>query len=92
MKKAVRLYLTGALQSLFFRQFVKENADKYNVVGFLRIRREDSKAEIFIQGNAEDVDSMVAVCKRGPKHAIIRDVEEKPERLQEFKEFKIFTF
>jgi len=91
MKKALRLYITGSLQSLFFRNFIKENADKYNVKGFIRIR-EDGKIEIFLEGQMQDVEAMATICKRGPKYAIIRDVQEKPEHFQDFKDFKILKF
>lgn len=91
MKKAKRLYITGSLQSLFYRQFIKENADKHNVKGFLRIR-EDGRVEIFLEGGSDAVDTMINICKNGPKHAIIRNVEEKDERLQDFETFKILRF
>ena len=90
MKKAIRLYITGALQSLFFRQFIKENAEKNNIKGFFHLR-EDGRAEIFLEGESNNVDKMIAICKQGPKHSIIRSVEEKQEHLQGFKEFKILT-
>lgn len=91
MKKAKRLYITGSLQSLFYRQFIKENADKHNVKGFLR-NREDGRVEIFLEGGSDAVDTMINICKNGPKHAIIRNVEEKDERLQDFESFKILRF
>ncbi len=88
MKKAVKLTIDGTVQSMFFRQFVKEHADKYNVKGFIRTL-ESGKIEIFVEGNPDAVDPMVAICKRGPKYANIRSVQEKEERFQDFKEFKI---
>ncbi len=88
MKKAVKLTIDGTVQSMFFRQFIKEHADKYNVKGFIR-NLENGKTEVFIEGNPDDVESMSAVCKRGPKYANIRSVQEKEERFQDFKEFKI---
>ena len=91
MKKALRLYITGNLQSLFFKQFIKENAEAYGVKGFLRMR-EDGRVEIFLEGESRAVDSMATLCKRGPKYATIRKVEEKEEKLQDFKEFKILNF
>lgn len=91
MKKAIRLYISGAVQSLFFRQFVRESAESHNVKGFLR-KREDGRVEIFLEGESADVDAVSAICKQGPKHAIIRGVEEQPEKLQDFKEFKILSF
>ena len=91
MKKAKRIYITGSVHSLFFKQFVKQHADEHNVRGFLRMR-EDSKVEVFLEGENEDVEAVVAICKRGPQHANIRNVEETDEKLQDFKEFKILTF
>lgn len=82
--------MTGSVQSLFLRQFVKNNAQVNNVKGFLR-NMEDGRMEIFIEGDSDDVKAMVEVCKKGPKHAIIRSVEEKEERHQGFKDFKILT-
>ncbi len=91
MKKAIRLYLTGTIQSMFFRLFIKENVEKLNVKGFFR-RLEDGRGEVFLEGDAADVDAACAVCKKGPKYAQIRGFEEKPERFQGFKDFRIITF
>jgi len=90
MKKAARIYLTGSLQSLFFRQFVKDQAETNNVKGFFHLR-EDGRVEIFLEGDSEKVDKVLAICKKGPKHAVIRNIEEKAEHLQGFKDFKILT-
>lgn len=91
MKKAIRLFITGSVQDIFFKQFIKENAEKNNVAGFLR-KLENGKIEIFLEGDYENVDAMISLCKRGPQHSNIRNVEEKSEHLQDFKEFKIFNF
>lgn len=91
MKKSIRLYITGNLQSMFFKQFIKESAESYNVKGFVRIL-EDGRVEIFLEGNGEDVDSVASICRRGPKYAQIRKIDEKEEKFQDFKEFKIIKF
>ncbi len=88
MKKSVRLYITGTVQGVFFRGFVKENAERYNVKGFVR-NLEDGRIEIFLEGDSGDVNKMIELCKKGPKHSIIRKVEEKSERFQDIKGFKI---
>jgi len=36
MKKSVRIYIYGTVQDVFFRSFVKENAERYDVKGFTR--------------------------------------------------------
>ena len=88
MKKSVRLYITGTVQGIFFRGFVKENAERHNVKGFVR-NLEDGRIEIFLEGNADDVDKVMELCKKGPKHSMIRNIEEKQEKYQDFKGFKV---
>jgi len=88
MKKATRMYIDGTVQDVFFRGFVKENAERHNVKGFVR-NLEDGRVEIFLEGNNEDVDKMVELCKKGPKHAQIRGIDIRPEKFQDFKTFKI---
>ncbi len=88
MKKSIRLYITGTVQGVFFRGFVKENAERYNVKGFIR-NLEDGRIEVFLEGNAKEVNKMIELCKKGPKHSMIRNVEEKPERFQDMKGFKV---
>ena len=88
MKKTVRVYITGTVQGVFFRGFIKENAERYNVKGFVR-NLEDGRVEIFIEGNVDDVNKMIEISKKGPRHSQIRKVEIKPERFQGLKSFKV---
>ena len=91
MKKSIRLYITGTVQGLFFRGFIKENAERHNVKGFVR-NLEDGRIEIFLEGDTNNVDKMIELCKKGPKHSMIKKVEIKEERFQDFKTFKILHF
>ena len=88
MKKSLRIYITGTVQGIFFRNFAKENAERHNVKGFVR-NLEDGRIEIFLEGNNEDVDKMVELCKKGPKHSQIKGIDMRPEKFQDFKTFKI---
>ncbi len=88
MKKSVRIYIDGIVQGVFFRAFVKEHAEKNNVKGFIR-NLVDGKVEVFLEGDADSVNKMIEICKQGPKHAIIKNIEIKPEKFQDFKVFKV---
>jgi len=88
MKKSVRVYIEGTVQGIFFRAFVKENAERHNVKGFVR-NLEDGRVEVFLEGNNDDVDKMIELCKTGPKHSDIKHVEVKDEKFQDFKNFKV---
>jgi acylphosphatase len=87
MKKAVRLYVEGTVQGVFFRQFIKENAERENVKGFVR-NLEDGRVEVFAEGDQENVERLIELCKKGPKHSQIRNVEVKEEKFQDLKDFK----
>ena len=88
MKKSVRLYVNGIVQAVFFRSFIKENAEKYDVKGFVR-NLEDGRIEIFLEGKPENVNEMIELAKKGPKHAQIKNVEIREEKFQDFKTFKV---
>ncbi|MDA3836030.1 MAG: acylphosphatase [Nanoarchaeota archaeon] len=88
MKKSVRLYISGTVQGVFFRSFIKENAEKLGLKGFVR-NLEDGRVEVFAEGNPEEVRKMLELCKKGPKHSTIRGVEARVEKFQDFKAFKV---
>ncbi|MFQ5532085.1 MAG: acylphosphatase [Candidatus Nanoarchaeia archaeon] len=88
MKKSVRLYITGTVQGIFFRAFIKENAERYDVKGFTR-NLEDGRVEVFLEGDSEPVNKMIELCETGPKHSQIKKVDIKAERFQGFRNFKV---
>ena len=91
MKKSIRLYINGTVQGVFYRGFVKEHAERCDVKGFVR-NLEDGRVEVFLEGNPDNVNKMIELCKKGPKHTKVKKVEIKPERFQDFKTFKILHF
>lgn len=88
MKKAFRLYVDGNVQGVFFRSFVKENAERLDIKGFVR-NLEDGRVEVFAEGNPENVEKIIELVKKGPKYSQIKNVEIKEEKFQDFKNFKV---
>jgi len=88
VKKSIRLYINGTVQGVFFRGFIKENAERNNIKGFVR-NLEDGRVEVFLEGDVDSVNKMIEICKKGPKHSQIRNIEIKEERFQDFKVFKV---
>jgi acylphosphatase len=66
MKKSVRLYITGSVQGVFYRDFIKQNAEKLDVRGFVR-NLEDGRVENFLEGLPENVDKMIEISKNRSK-------------------------
>lgn len=88
MKKAVKIVIKGTVQGVFFRNFIKDNAIKLKLNGFVR-NLENNNVEIFAEGEIDNVDKLCELCKEGPKHSIIKDVNVKETSFQDFKEFKV---
>lgn len=90
MKKALKIHITGPFQPFFFKRYIKDNADREGVKGFIRMLQ-DGKAEIFIEGDGDKVENMEAICKRGPPGSNFKKVEVKEEQFQSFQEFKMLN-
>ncbi len=88
MKKAAKLTIKGTVQGVFFRKYIKDTADKLGLKGFVR-NLESGKVEVFVEGDIEKVDEMEEFCKKGPKHANVKDVKIEEKPFQDYKDFKI---
>jgi acylphosphatase len=89
MKRRVHLLIKGRVQGIFFRAFVKEQAMKEKVVGFVRNTLQ-GEVEVVIEGEKENVEKMIAACKKGPPLSQIDTIDVKEERpTREFTEFTI---
>ena len=92
MKKAVRLVIIGTVQGVFFRNFIKEQADKLGIRGFVR-NLDDGNVEVIAEGNMQDVESLVEICRKGPKFANIRELKVEEKKYSgEIKDFRVIRF
>ena len=92
MKKAARIIVSGTVQGIFFRQFVKEHADKLGLTGFTR-NLTAGDVEVIVEGEGDSIERLVGFLKRGPEHSQIRNVQVEDRKWTgEFREFKILRF
>jgi acylphosphatase len=92
MKKAFKFVIQGTVQGVFFRQFVKDNADKLNLKGFVR-NLSSGDVEIIIEGEKDKIDEFRKIMEKGPEHAHIRNVDAEERKWSgEFDEFKMLRF
>ena len=89
MKKAAKIIVKGTVQGVFYRQFIKDHADKLKLTGFVR-NLDDGDVEIIVEGDADQIARLARFAKEGPQHAQIRsaDVSER-KWTGSFKEFKV---
>jgi acylphosphatase len=71
-RKHVQIY--GFVQGVGFRFAVERTARSRGVSGWVR-NRADGTVEAVFEGEPEDVEALVAFCRRGPRGADVERVE-----------------
>ncbi|MBP2146680.1 acylphosphatase [Methanofollis sp. W23] len=74
MKRRVHLFVRGRVQGVFFRDATEETARQHGVTGWVQ-NLPDGRVEAVFEGEAEDVEAVLAVCQRGPPAARVTGVE-----------------
>lgn len=69
-----RLVIRGRVQGVGYRAFVAEEAERIGLRGWVR-NRQDGTVEALVGGEADGVAAMVAACRRGPRRAVVTEVE-----------------
>jgi acylphosphatase len=69
-----RVYVSGRVQGVWFRESCREEAQVAGVDGWVR-NLDDGRVEVALEGPRAAVDRVVAWCRRGPRRARIDHVE-----------------
>jgi len=86
--KTIKLFISGAVQGVFFRSFLKEKADGLGLRGFSR-NLDDGRVEVVVEGRDESVNEMIKLCRQGPAHSNVKNVESEEIKHQGFEGFKV---
>lgn len=73
--------VTGRVQGVGFRWFVREQARRWGVRGWVR-NRSDGSVEIAASGLPESIEGLLAAVRRGPDHSAVSDVRLEPGRIE----------
>jgi acylphosphatase len=86
--KQAHVFISGSVQGVGYRQFVKQNARKLDLTGWVR-NTEDGGVEAVLQGEESMIEVMLEQCKKGPFLAEVEhcgfEWEEAEEQYEEFK-------
>jgi acylphosphatase len=92
MRGAAKIIVKGTVQSIFFRNFVKEKADALSIKGIAR-NLDNGDVEIIAEGEKENIAKLLEEIKQGPKYSQIRSVTaEERKWTGDLKEFKVLRF
>ena len=88
-KQRVRLFVTGKVQGVFFRQTLKVMAKKNDVFGWVK-NLKDGKVESVLEGEGEKINRLIEWVHGGPANARVEDVEIHNEKFtEEFSKFDV---
>jgi acylphosphatase len=73
-REQARVYVSGKVQGVFFRDATREKAEQLGLAGWVR-NLPDGRVEALFDGPSETVREMVRWCEEGPSHAEVEDVD-----------------
>lgn len=68
------LRIAGRVQGVGFRAYLEWKARHLGVTGWVR-NRHDGTVEAMVQGPREAVEAMIAAARKGPRAAVVTDVQ-----------------
>lgn len=86
--KTLKIFITGNVQGVFFRKFIKENADQLHVRGYIR-NLPDGMVEVIAEGRDENVNHLLELCRLGSRQSEVKGVKFEEIKHQNFKDFRI---
>ena len=86
--KQAHIFISGRVQGVSFRYFVKTNAKKLGVTGWVQ-NTEDGGVEAVFTGEKEKVEELLALCRKGPMIAEVKHVGFDWEDGEAFDDFTI---
>ena len=82
------VWIYGFVQGVGFRLFVERAASSRGVSGWVR-NRPDAAVEAVFEGEEEDVEALVELCRRGPRGAAVERVAVEAESAEGLSGFRV---
>jgi len=86
--RTLRIAITGRVQGVAFRDWMRTEAQGLGLGGWVRNRR-DGSVEAVISGDAALVEDMLKLCRQGPPAARIRNLTVLAEEDATYADFEI---
>ena len=74
VEESVHILVTGKVQGVFFRQATKVIAIKNHVTGWVK-NLESGQVEILLEGEDQNVNSIVEWCHNGPANSRVDEIK-----------------
>ncbi|MCS6861485.1 MAG: acylphosphatase [Abditibacteriales bacterium] len=89
MPTRARVVISGKVQGVYFRAFVRDQARTLGVNGYVR-NMLDGRVEVVMEGEQEKVERLITLCRQGPPLSRVDKVDVMWEEFQgEFTTFMV---
>lgn len=88
--RTTRVKISGQVQGVSFRKFLKDEADKIGLKGHVR-NLDSGEVEVIAEGSPEEVEKMIAICKKGNAITSVKGVDLQDMNHIGFDDFKILN-
>ena len=72
--KRIHIIITGTVTGVGFRWWLKMEAEKRNIHGFVKNRTE-YEVEALLLGYEKDVENVVRLCRKGPSSSKVESIK-----------------
>lgn len=87
-KECAHVFVKGMVQGVFYRSWTEQTARQLGLKGWVK-NLPDGRVEALFEGEKSKVEKMVGLCRKGPPHAKVEDVEVKKEPCSGFERFEV---
>lgn len=87
-RKHVALHIEGIVQGVGYRWWCCAAAESLDLKGFVR-NEDDGSVYIEVEGQSDAIDAFSALCRRGPRAAIVRSASIGEGAWRDYKIFEV---
>ena len=83
----IHVFINGKVQAVFFRAYLKKNAQKLKLFGWAK-NLPDGRVEAVFEGAEKQIKTIIKLCQKGSPASRVEKIEvvkEKEENLNSFK-------
>ncbi|MGZ7109268.1 MAG: acylphosphatase [Methanobacterium sp.] len=73
LKVRAHVIVSGRVQGVYFRGFTRNEAQKYDVKGWVR-NLPDGRVEAILEGEKKEVDKVINSLNKGPSYSKVKDL------------------
>lgn len=72
--KQAHVLVSGFVQGVGFRFFVRDNAVKLGITGWVK-NTNDGRVEMVFQADKKAIDQMIEICNKGPMLSEVKEID-----------------